>query len=224
MKTTLTAVVGAALAIAVAAAPASAATRQPAKCAAHRSTTELATKDARVYSLKNGRVYGCLLKKNKRVLLGTAGDCQGSPEPRAFRLAGRYVGFVSTACNLDTADETVIVADLTTGTAKLAAPAFAPPEGLPVHDREPNTGVVGFYMTDKGSAVWTGLFDAAGKRSLTGADDPDDLVQVRKAEPGSPKTGTTVDQDHDIALRSLALDGDGFYYRKGETPLFAPLG
>jgi hypothetical protein len=224
MRRTTTTAVLTVLALALACAPASAATRQPANCAAKRSTTLLASKDARIYRLRNDRVYGCLLKKNRRVLLGTEGDCQGSPEPREFRLGGRYAGFVSTACNLDTADETIIVVDLKTGRAKWTPPAFAPPSGLPGQARDPNTGVADWVMSPSGSAAWIAVFDAAGRRDQTKPDDPADLVQVRKIEPGAPAGGTTVDDGGDIALRSLALGSDGFYYRKGATPLFAPLG
>jgi hypothetical protein len=223
MRTTVPIALAAALAVAIAPAQASAAAKQPAKCEAKRSHTLLKTKAARVYELKNGTVYGCLLKKNKRVVLGVRGDCQGSPEPRAFRLGGRYVGFVSTACNLDAADETVIVVDLRTGRARWTAPAFKPPSGLPAQQRDPNTGVTSFVMTDRGSAAWIGIYDAAGERSLTKIDDPADQVQVRKLEPGVPAGGTTVDEGQDVGLRSLRLRTDGFSYRKGAMTLVAPL-
>jgi len=225
MRRTTTAVaLTLALATAAVPAPAAAAARQLPNCATKRSTTLLATKDARVYADRSDRVFACRYRTNRRVRLGTRGDCQGSPEPGKFRLAGRYAGYTLTSCDLDTGEEAVAVADLITGRVKATGPAFVAEPGTPPGEREPNTGVTSLDITSKGSAVWIGIYDVAGERSLTSIDDPADQAQVRKLEAGAPAgSSTLVDSGRDIGLKSLALGGGGFYWRKGATSQFAPL-
>jgi hypothetical protein len=185
-------------------APAAAARKKPLpNCAAKKSETVLATKDARVYALRDdpsadASIYACNYRKNRRVLLGFETECANSEHVKGVRLAGRYVGYLTETCGIDTdeSSDAVQAVDLLSG--KTLWQATAP-------------SIADFEMTRTGSLVWFG----SGSTPST--------TEVRKLEPGSPAGGTIVDTGTDVVPGSLALGGDGFYYRKGTTPLFAPL-
>jgi hypothetical protein len=193
--------------------PASAAQKLP-RCAEKGSRTLQATRDGRIYARKS-TVYACLYKKNRRVKLGHETACEEVPQATGYQLAGRYVGWVRAECGGPEGSGEVVLTDLTTGQIVRSAPA--------VTTADPNqgsNGVFDFRVNANGSIAWIGTYGSTGP-----APSPDDRIQVRKLEAGSPAGGTLVDSGPDIVEDSLALthDGSGFYYRKGTTPLFATL-
>jgi hypothetical protein len=210
----------AALATALAPSPAAAAKkRKPAPCAPSHSTTLAASKDIRVYSVpKKGdydQAYACLLSKNRRVLLANSEECMGTDEATGFRIAGRYVAWVKVSCGLSEGTSGVVVTDVAARRVKWSAPGATP--GAPAPGVSPS--VYGLGVNENGSAAWIGTYGTSGGV----APSPDDRKQVRKLEPGSPPEGTLVDSGPDINENSFGLAEDGFYYRKGTTPLFATL-
>jgi hypothetical protein len=223
MTKTASVVLAAALVAGAAFAPASASAakkKQLPNCAAKKSTTLEATKDARVYQV-GSNIYACRNKKNRRVLLGHD-ECQNDTAAGDFTLKGNYVGWVATSCGLDSGDQQIHVNDMNTGKTLYAAAAATRISG--VSGRLPaSTFVTDYVMKKNGSVAWIGTY---GDDGTTTIDSPADEVQVRRLQPGAPAGGEIVDQGQDVVLNSMALAGDegGFYYRKGATPLFAPLG
>jgi hypothetical protein len=209
------------LATVVAPAPALAAKKKPLpNCAAKKSKTLDESKDARVYQLGTN-IYACRNKKNKRVLLGSD-ECQNDTAAGDFTLKGNYVGWVASSCGLVSGTSQIEVTDLNTGKTLYSASAATRISGVS-GGQETNTSVAGYVMRENGSVAWIGVY---GDDTTTTVDSPADEVQVRRLQPGSADGGDIVDQGQSIVLDSLALagDGTGFYYRKGASPLFAPLG
>ena len=207
------ALLAAALTTGVLAAPAPAlAAKKPPNCAQRGSVTLEASRDARVYSVTDRsavtRIYGCRNKKNRRTFLGVK-DCQNDTAAQDFTLKGRYLGWVASSCGLTSGTHSIVVTNLDTGKRLHGAGAAQRPEGAS-SDGELSTAVSDYVMKANGSVAWIGLYSG-------------ESVQVRRLEPGSPQGGELVDQGLDIAKTSLALSDDGFYYRKGATPLFATL-
>jgi hypothetical protein len=223
MKKTGALVAAAAILTGAALAPATAtAAKALPNCAAKKSTTLAATKDARVYSVrtKNGgeRRYACRNKKNKRVFLG-GDECQNDTEAGSFTLKGKYVGWIASSCGLVAGTSQIRVTDLNTGKTLYSASAASRTTSV-AGGQETNTFVADYVMKDNGSVAWIGVF---GDDGTTTVDSPADEVQVRRLQPGAPAGGEIVDQGQTVVLESLALAQDGFYYRKGATPMFAPL-
>jgi hypothetical protein len=204
---------------AAAPAPAAAAKNLP-RCAAKGSTTLRATEDARVYQRKSDNaVFACLYTKNHRVKLGSRTSCDTEPQVTGFDLAGKYVGWVRAECGLADGTGEVVLANLGTGQILRSAPAATPSNPS---DDGPNNGVLEFVLNDRGTIAWIGEYSQSGPT----APSPDDRRQVRKLEAGSPQGGTLVDSGPTIVEGSLARTrtGEGFYYRKGTSTLFVPLG
>ena len=215
MRKTILAVTALCAAVAAAPSPATAATKLL-RCAEKGSTTLQANKDGRIYSRKADKmVYACLYARNRRVKLGHASDCGVVPEATGYQLAGRYVGWVRTECGGPAGFGDVVLTDLRTGKIVRSAPAVTASDP----NNEGSNGVDDFVVNASGSIAWIGSYGLAGGPE----PNPDDRVQVRKLEAGSPAGGTLVDSGPAIVLDSLALTRGGFYYRKGPTPLFSPL-
>src|SRR5918995_1540253 len=68
-------------------------------------------------------LFACRYGAARRVRLGSDGECQGTSRASKPRLAGRYVGWVSTSCNLDASEEQARVFDLRAGRLKAASAA-----------------------------------------------------------------------------------------------------
>lgn len=188
----------AALALLVIAPQADAKKKHGVPCAKRPAVTLLQNSRARVYSLPRtgGDVaFACLLKRSKAYRLGFTSECQNETQATDYRLAGRYVGYVTTSCGLVSGTDDVVVRDLRTGHVKWAAGAAT---GDPSASAEPSTYVDDLAMKADGSVVWMGSYDAAG----SGKDQDH---QVWKHEPGSPEGGTLVDRGTDIDVDSLAL-------------------
>jgi hypothetical protein len=223
MKKTGSVLLAAALVAGAAFAPgsASAAKKKPLPgCAAKKSITLDVTKDARVYQLGTN-IYACRNKKNRRVLLGSD-ECQNDTAASNFDLKGKFVGWVATSCGLVSGRDQIRVNNLDTGQTLYSASAATRISGVS-GGQETNTFVTGYVMKENGSVAWIGTY---GDDTTTTVDSPADEVQVRRLQPGSAAGGDIVDQGQSVVLDSIALatDEGGFYYRKGTTPLFAPLG
>jgi hypothetical protein len=185
-------------------------------CAAKKSTTLEATKDARVYQV-GSEIFACRNKKNRRVHLASD-ECQNGDAAGRFTLKGNYVGWIDTSCGLVSGVDTIVVTNLNTGKIlHQASAAERTPAGVDGKE-ERNTFVSDYVMKDNGSVAWIGVY---GNDGTTTVDSPADEVQVRKLEGTSGVQ--VVDQGQTVQLESLALAADGFYYRKGATPLFATL-
>lgn len=209
-----------AVVMALAPAPALAAKRKPLPgCAAEKSTTLEQSKDARVYQVGD-KVYACRFKKNRRVLLGTD-ECMTQIRASRFTLKGRYVGWVATSCGLVSGTSSIQVTNLDTGRLLHGASAAVRTANGTDGTQETNTYISDYVMKANGSVAWIGVY---GNDGTTTVDSPADEVQVRRLQAGSPSGGELVDQGQTVVLESLGLAKDGFYYRKGATPLFAPLG
>lgn len=221
MPKTFALALGLALATAVAPGAALAAKKKPLpNCAAKKSTTLAVTKDARVYQLGTN-IYACRNKKNRRVLLGSD-ECQNDTAASNFTLKGKFVGWVASSCGLVSGTDQIRVNNLDTGKTLYSASAATRISSVP-GGQETNTSVTDYVMKANGSVAWIGTY---GDDSTTTIDSPSDEVQVRRLQPGAPAGGEIVDQGQNVVLDSMALatDEGGFYYRKGTTPLFAPLG
>jgi hypothetical protein len=191
-------ILAAALALVVLAPQADAKKKHRAPCSARHSTTLLQTKKARVYSvprLGGDTAYACLFKKRKAYRLGFTSECQNETQATDYRLAGRYVGYVTTSCELVSGTSDVVVRDLTTGHVKWAGQAAA---GTQTGPEDPSTDVRDLAMKPDGSVVWMGRYDA----NSSGQNQDN---QVWKLEPGAPSGGTLVDGGTDVAPDSLAL-------------------
>jgi hypothetical protein len=171
------------------------------KCTARNSHTVLATSTGRIFSTPLGntaeRVYGCLYSQNRRYFLGIDGDCDPKSVDR-FILAGRYVAYVESFCNIDASDDYIVVKDLRTGRNKwrtIAATGQAP-------DAEPSTLVGDLALSRRGSVAWIADWDA---NSGDSTPHPNDDRQVRKLEPGAPQGGTLLDSGLGIEEASLGL-------------------
>ena len=203
------------------AAPAQGAT----KCTARKAETVLQTGSARIFTTPLGnttaRVYGCLYSKNRNYVLGIEGDC----DPRSvdqFVLAGRYVGYVESFCNIDASDDHIVVKDLRTGRNRyrtVAATGQAP-------DAEPSTLVSQLVLSRTGSVAWIADWDANSGSSTPHANDD---RQVRKLEPGAPAGGTLLDSGLGVEEGSLGLGArtsSGYswlYWTKSGSPFAAKL-
>jgi hypothetical protein len=193
---------------AVCAAPGAAQAKKKKPTCARRGAHTLLATDRSIVFRKGSTAYGCLYKKGRPRKLGDTDECQGTFQASGFRLSGRYVGYLSATCDLDTGDVFVRVLDLRSGHIKYSAPGAT---GVP--DVDDSTDVTAFEMKPDGSAVWIGEFDQ-GTNGVTG---PGDERQVRKVEPGSPDS-VIVDSGLDIVRGSLALSENTFYWTKGSTP------
>jgi hypothetical protein len=194
--------------------PAAEAKKAPKGCKARGTKTLLETSRARVFTRRDkdgGRdVFACLNSNGRKRRLGIRGDCAVGAAADHIRLAGFFVGYVSTACNIDTTNSFVVVRDLRTGRVKWTAEGATGPPSPDTGDH--SSKVAGFEMRPNGSAVWIGVFI----RDIGGS--PTDR-QVRKLEPGSPADGALVDSGLRIDGRSLALSSSGgtavpFYWKK----------
>lgn len=181
----------------VPAAPAQGAT----KCTARKAQTLLDSGSARVFvtprSDTTGRVYGCLYSKNRNFVLGIEGDCDPQSVDQ-FVLAGRFVAYVESFCNIDASDDYVVVKDLRTGRNKyrtISATGQAP-------DAEPSTLVSQLVLSRTGSVAWIADWDA---NSGSSTPHPNDDRQVRKLEPGAPAGGTLLDSGLGVEEGSLGL-------------------
>lgn len=204
------------------AAPAQGAT----KCTARKAQTELQTRTARLFTTPLGnaerRVYGCLYSRNRNYLIGIERDCDPGATVSKYVLAGRYVGYVQTNCNIDQSDDYVVVKDLTTGSDKYHVIAATGQEST----FPPSTLVRDLALSRTGSVAWIGDWDA---HSGSSTPDPNDDRQVRKMEPGSPEGGTLLDSGLSIDKRSLGLSArtsggySWLYWTKGDSPFAAKL-
>jgi hypothetical protein len=193
-------ILAAVVALVVLAPQADAKKKHRAPCSAGHSTTLLQTKTARVYSVPRpggDTAYACLFKKRKAYRLGFTSECQNETQATDYRLAGRYIGYVTTSCELVSGTDDVVVRDLTTGHVKWAAAAAT---GVQTGPDDPSTYVGDLAMKADGSVVWMGIYDvdSSGKNQNN---------QVRKLEPGAPAGGTLVDSGTDVDADSLALSG-----------------
>ena len=186
----------------VSSAPASAQGR--ARCTARGAETIVATKSARVFAVQirgtnEARIYGCLYSRNRRWSVGVENECQGATQASGFILNGRYLAYVESFCDLDTASDHVVVKDLRTGAVKFRAPAAG---GAFAAEGEPSTRVTDLALARTGSVAWIGEWDADSNRAIGG---PPDNRQVLKLEVGSPPGGTVLAEGADIEPGSLGL-------------------
>lgn len=200
--------------------PAEASHAERTKCTARNAHTIIKTGTGRIFSTPFGdqgaRIYGCLYSQNRRWFLGEDGDCDPGPVVSRLTLIGRYVGFVSTHCNIDQGEDAVVVRDLRTGREKWRAVAATGTE-----DGAASTEVSDLAMSRTGSVAWIAHWDANSGGIET--PHPNDDRQVRKLEPGAPAGGTLLDSGLDIEPGSLALSARtsrGFswlYWQKGSA-------
>lgn len=198
------------------------------KCTARNAHTILKTGTGRIFSTPAGdfvnRVWGCLYSQNRRYSLGRDGDCDPGASVDRFILIGRYVAFVSTSCNIDQGEDSVVVRDLRTGRTKWRAPAAT--GNLP-DDGVPSTEVTDLAMSRTGSIAWIGEWDANSGGLET--PHPNDDRQVRKLEPGAPEGGALLDSGLAIDRRSLGLSArtsggySWIYWTKADSPFAAKL-
>jgi hypothetical protein len=179
--------------------------------------TIAASTTARVYALR-GATFACRYGATKRIRLGSDGECQGDFKPSKTRLAGRYVGWVSTSCNLDASDDTATVADLVTARVKWTSVAAT--GDTATSSRDVTTFIRDFELAPNGSVAFVGVFDAGG--DTLRVDSPLDVVQLRFLKRDSSEGSEVVDEGQEIVAGSLALVGGGFYYRKSGQPIFVP--
>ena len=211
------------LAALVAAAPAAAAPAAAGRSprlpdCATAGTSIAASSTARVYALR-GAFFACRYGVRRRVRLGSDGECQGDFRATKPRLAGRYVGWVQTTCNLDASDDSVQIADLIRG--RVVWSSVAATGDTATSNREVTTYVRDFEMGADGTAVFVGVFDAGGE--TTRVDSPLDQVQLRALDRSSGDGSEIVDEGQEIVPGSVAATRFGFYYRKGETAIFRDL-
>jgi hypothetical protein len=174
------------------------------RCDARGAETILATKSARVFAVQirgtnEARIYGCLYSRNRRWSLGVESECQGATQVSGFILAGRFLAYVESFCDLDTASDYVVVKDLRTGQDRFRAPAAG---GAFASEGDPSTRVSDLALSRTGSVAWIGEWDANSNRAI---GDPNDNRQVLKLEVGSPPGGTVLAEGVDIEPGSLGL-------------------
>ncbi|MDQ4130507.1 MAG: hypothetical protein M3133_05895 [Actinomycetota bacterium] len=190
-------------------------------CRARGSTTVFSSRHARIYETRSGHVYGCLYSANRRVLLGRS-DCQGVTmgDPEDFRLAGRLVGYATSACNIDQGKDTVRVTDLRTG-RKLVVADASPTFAMALPD------IGGYFVTDlevkgNGSVAWITELQASGSPRQ---------YEVRKSDDSVPSSGrirresALLDSGGLIAPDSLELsrDRETISWTHAGTPRSAPI-
>ncbi len=195
----------------VPAAPASAAS----KCSGKGAKGVVSSATARVFTLPSGqerKVYACLYSQNKKRFLGWVNECQDETAASGFVLSGPYVGYVETNCGLVASHDTVVVRDIKTNKVRYSAPGAT---GNEAEGEEDSSSVTDLAMSQTGSVVWIGAYDA-NSGGMNGAGD---TRQVKMLYPGSPKDGELVDFGLGIEEGTLALGPRGsssfnwFYYR-----------
>lgn len=182
--------------------PAQARHAERTKCTARGAHTIIKTETGRIFSTPLGdtaaRIWGCLYSQNRRYFLGEDGDCDPGAVVGKLILIGRYVGYVSTSCNIDQGEDSVVVRDLRTGRVKYDVPSATGTE-----DGAASTEVTDLVMSRTGSVAWIANWDANSGGMET--PHPNDDRQVRKLEPGAPEGGTLLGSGLDIEPGSLAL-------------------